>query len=404
MLTVFLSSTTKDLQPARDSAFRAIQGLEGYHCVRMEDFGPVDDAPDDFCRAKVAECDLMVCIVGPLYGSQSPTGLSFTEREFDAAIDARKTCLRFITSDDYPLAANLIEADQYRERQLEFRKKVATGTIFVRFSSPDELSAKVVQGIRNWEARQAENRPSQEALLASQIRSVSYRVAVMNESPTVSDEEVRAAVTALQTQINRDLVPIWGVGAELAFVARGADAPAGSWRLVVEDNSRFPGVVSYHTLTQEGLPEVRVAVREAKGAGWPWTMAASHDLMEMLANPRLNVTIFDSADGRTGKLYIREICDSVSSSKLAYKIDGVTVSDFVYPAWFESSSKGDGVKFDHCGHLNAPFQVAPGSYIYFSEVSESSGRRWHYEPERVSQAKEPTSKRKAGKAAKKVRR
>jgi hypothetical protein len=36
-------------------------------------------------------------------------------------------------------------------------------------------------------------------------------------------------------------------------------------------------------------------------------MTASHDLLEMLANPRLDLTIFDSADGRKGRLYIREI-------------------------------------------------------------------------------------------------
>jgi len=409
MLIVFLSSTSKDLQPVREAAFRAIQGLHGYHCVRMEDFGSIDAAPDDFCRAKVAECDLTVCIVGPLYGSRSPSGQSFTEREFDAAIDAKKACLLFITSDDYPLAANLIEADKDRKRQLEFRKKVATGRIFTRFSSPDELSVLVVQAIRNWEAARAENRPSQEALLASQIRSVSYRVAVMNESATISDDEARAAVAALQTQLNRDFAPIWGVGAELAFIARGALATPGSWRLVVEDNSRYPSVVSYHTLTEEGLPEVRVAVREAKENHWAWTMAASHDLMEMLVNPRLNVTIFDSADGRTGRLYIREICDPVSSAKLAYVIDGVIVSNFVYPAWFERFNMQDSAKFDHCGRLNAPFQVAPGSYVNFSEVTQSSGWRSHFEseaavePDSTKRAKQPSSEAKRGKTTKKDR-
>jgi hypothetical protein len=129
MLTVFLSSTSKDLKLCRDAAFRAVDGLHGYHCVRMEDFGAVDEAPDDFCRAEVAKCDIFVCIAGPLYGSRSPTGLSFTEREYDAAILAKKACLVFMTSDDYPIAANLVERDEDRQRQLEFRKKVAGKTV-----------------------------------------------------------------------------------------------------------------------------------------------------------------------------------------------------------------------------------------------------------------------------------
>jgi hypothetical protein len=160
----------------------------------------------------------------------------------------------------------------------------------------------VVQAIRNWEAARAGNpAPTQEALLASQVHSVSYRVAVMNESTIISDPEVKAAMAALQTQVRRDFAPAWGVDAELTFIAKDAAAPPGSWRLVVEDSSQYPGVVAYHTLTEEGLPEVRVAVRNAKQAQLEWTMAASHDLLEMMANPRVNLTIFDSADGRKGQ-------------------------------------------------------------------------------------------------------
>ena len=129
------------------------------------------------------------------------------------------------------------------------------------------------------------------------------------------------------------------------------------------------------------MPKPCVAVRAAKQARWKWTMAASHDLLEILANPRLNLTIFDSADDRKGRLYIREICDPVSSARLAYQIDGATVSNFVYPAWFESFRKPGSTQFDHRGHVNAPFEVAPGSYVNFCEVTESSGWRPVFTPE-----------------------
>jgi Domain of unknown function (DUF4062) len=397
MLTVFLSSTSKDIEQCREAAFRAIEGLHGYHCVRMEDFGSIDEAPDDFCRTKVGECDLFVCIAGPLYGSRSPEGASFTEREFDAAILGTKPCLVFMTAEDYPLAANLIEADEERKCQLEFRKKVSKGRIITRFSTADEVSVKVVQAIRNWEAARAGNpAPTQEVLLTSQVHSVSYRVAVKNESTMVSDEEVTAVMAALQTQVRRDFAPVWGVDAELTFIAKHAEAPPGSWKLVIEDDPRYPGAVCYHTLTDEGLPEVRVAVRAAKQAQWEWTMGASHDLLEMLANPRLNLTIFDSADGRKGRLYIREICDPVSSARLAYQIDGATVSNFVYPAWFESFRKPGSTQFDHRGHVNAAFEVAPGSYVNFCEVTESSGWRPVFTPE---DATKPVSKTKTKKNA-----
>jgi hypothetical protein len=64
--TVFLSSTGHDLTAYRDAVYRAIEGLDGYHGVRMEDFGARDWAADDFCRAKVAACDVFVGIDGHL--------------------------------------------------------------------------------------------------------------------------------------------------------------------------------------------------------------------------------------------------------------------------------------------------------------------------------------------------
>jgi tetratricopeptide (TPR) repeat protein len=76
MMNVFLSSSVKDLAPYREAAYRAIQGLEGYHCVRMEDFGAVDRQADDFCRGKIGECQLFVGIVGHLYGS-CPAGSDY---------------------------------------------------------------------------------------------------------------------------------------------------------------------------------------------------------------------------------------------------------------------------------------------------------------------------------------
>ena len=35
----FLSSTGRDLTEHREAAYHAIEGLDGWHCVRMEDSG-----------------------------------------------------------------------------------------------------------------------------------------------------------------------------------------------------------------------------------------------------------------------------------------------------------------------------------------------------------------------------
>jgi hypothetical protein len=395
MLTIFLSSTSKDLRQCREAAYRAIEGLHGYHCVRMEDFGSWDEAPDDFCRAKVAECDLFILIAGPLYGSRSPAGPSYIEREFEAAVEHKKPCLVFITAEDYPLAANLIESDEERKCQLAFRQRVSKGRIITRFATPEQVSVKVVQAIRNWEASQASGAiPTQASLLASQIKSVSYRVAVLNQSTSVSDEEAQTAVAALQTQVHRDFAPAWGIDAELTLVAKDREPEPGSWWLVIQDESEYPSIVAYHTLTAEGLPQVKISVVNAKQAFFEWTWAASHDLLEMLANPRVNLTVFDSKDGHTGRLYLREICDPVSTVQLAYKVDGTVVSDFVYPAWFESFRKPGPGQFDHVGSISAPFERAPGSYMTVFDVNAGSGWYKVFGQEGAQETKPKTGTRK----------
>ena len=373
MPTVFLSSTSKDLVQCREAAYRAIEGLSGYHCVRMEDFGSWVDTPDDLCKAKVAECDLFICVAGPSYGSRSPAGPSYTEREFEAALQHKKPCLVFVTSEDYPLASNLIEPDEDRRCQAEFRQRVSKGRAITRFASPEQVSVKVVQAIRNWEASQAGGANlTQAALLASQIKVLSYRVAVMNRS-SLADDEIQKAVNALQTQLHRDFAPAWGIDAELTLVSKGSEPEPKSWWLVIQDEPDYAEAVGYHTVTAEGLPLVSISVLNAKRVGFEWTLAASHEILEMLANPSLNLTVFSSKDGKKGRLYVREICDPVA--KLDYKIDGVVVSNFVYPAWFESFRKRDSATFDYCGQVSAPFERAPSGYSTVVDVLSSSG--WH---------------------------
>ena len=154
--TVFLSSTARDLAEYRQAVYDAIEGLDGYHCVRMENFGARDWDADEFCRAKVAECDLLVGIVGHLYGS-CPEGKeqSYTEREYEAAIAAGIPRLMFFAPGEFPVPANLIESDEERKKQHNFRERVSRERIRDSFTSPEDLAGKVRQAIFNLEKGQA---------------------------------------------------------------------------------------------------------------------------------------------------------------------------------------------------------------------------------------------------------
>jgi len=157
--TAFLSSAGRDLAEYREAAYRAIESLDGYHCVRMEDFGAWDWQADDFRRAEVAKCDVLVGILGHLYGDCPPgSDQSYTEREYDAAVAANVPCLMFIAPEDFSLPANLIEPDEKREKQRAFRERVSRERIRDSFTSPDNLAWRVVQVICNWEQEAARER------------------------------------------------------------------------------------------------------------------------------------------------------------------------------------------------------------------------------------------------------
>jgi hypothetical protein len=198
-------------------------------------------------------------------------------------------------------------------------------------------------------------------------------VCILNASSVLSDDEVQAAVPSLQTQVQRDFAPVWGVDADVTFVATGSEPPAGSWWLVILDNSDQAGALGYHDLTKEGLPLGKVFAATDIAYKHRWTHTLSHELLEMLADADINLTVFVQSDPSHGVLYSREVCDACQAEQYAYDIDGVVVSDFVYPAWFESFWPEDATQFDYKKEIHRPFQLLPGGYVSIFDMSSGTG-------------------------------
>jgi hypothetical protein len=201
-------------------------------------------------------------------------------------------------------------------------------------------------------------------------------ISVINASTVVNDAEVETVTRALQQQVSRDFAPIWGVDATLRFTGKGAKPTPGSWWLTILDNTDQAGALGYHDLTSEGLPIGKVFAGTDKQYGLSWSGTASHELLELLGDPDINLTVFVQPDDNTGTLYAYEVCDACEDDGFAYEIDGVKVSDFVYPAYFESFRKPRSAQFDHQGHLTAPVPSLLGGG-YLSSFSVGGGTGWH---------------------------
>jgi hypothetical protein len=178
-------------------------------------------------------------------------------------------------------------------------------------------------------------------------------VAILNRSTVLSDDQLQPVVAALQTQVHRDWAPVWGNDADLSFVPAGTQPAPGSWWLVILDDSDQAGALGYHDLTTGGLPLGKIFAKTDLTAGQQRSVTASHELLEKLGDPDINLTVFVQPDATSGTLYAYEVCDACEADQYGYAINGVTVSDFVYPAWFESFRSHSSTQFDHGKHTVA---------------------------------------------------
>jgi hypothetical protein len=187
-------------------------------------------------------------------------------------------------------------------------------------------------------------------------------VAVINaSSPEVcSDDELAGYVPALQQQVSQHFAPFWGADAQLTFVPRGKKPSADAWWLVVLDNSDQAGALGYHDLTPAGLPIGKVFAATDKQYDTSLSVTISHELLEMLGDPGINMTASFTDDAGNTKFYAYEACDACEDDSYGYEIDGVLVTDFVLPTWFGGVESR---QFDYRSHVKEPFGILPGGYI-----------------------------------------
>jgi hypothetical protein len=195
-------------------------------------------------------------------------------------------------------------------------------------------------------------------------------VSIINESSVLTDEQVIPVVAALQKQVSNDFAPVWGIDATLTFVAKGQKPNPQSWWLVLLDDSDQAGALGYHDLTDQGYPMGKVFCKTDLDNGSSWSCTVSHELLEMLGDPDINLCALYQ-DGRNSLLYSYEVCDACEDDSFGYMIDGVLVSDFVYPSWFSPAAAAS--QYDKQGKITQPLQLLAGGYISVLNLNSNLG-------------------------------
>jgi hypothetical protein len=206
------------------------------------------------------------------------------------------------------------------------------------------------------------------------------QIAVLNRTTVMKDSEVKAIVAALQTQVSRDFVKYWGLDAELQFFGSAKAAPKSSWWLSVLDDSDQADALGYHDVTSSGLPLGKAFAKSDIDSGLKPSVTISHELLEMLADPEINLA------AQVGdRIYAYEVCDPCEADAVGYKIGEVLVSDFVTPAWFQPVPRPGG-PFDFQEKIKKPLALLPGGYLQYLELTNSAG--W----QQVTAAKKPMAR------------
>jgi hypothetical protein len=144
---VFVSSTFRDLQEERRSV---IQTLMDMNCIPsgMESFPAIDEEVWSYIKRAIDESDYYLLMVGGLYGSLAPDGISYTEKEFDYAIETSKRIIALLHSAPDEIPSKFTEKDQSaREKLQAFRAKVQDGRLVKYWKTADELAGKVATSL-----------------------------------------------------------------------------------------------------------------------------------------------------------------------------------------------------------------------------------------------------------------
>lgn len=182
------------------------------------------------------------------------------------------------------------------------------------------------------------------------------QVALVSEVDEISPAQLSRVAAALQKQVSRDFGPIWEVSATVDAFPTLDDVPVGYWPVVVryeiDDDA-----AGYHK-TEDGQPLALVVY-----AG-DWALTCSHECLEMLADPSGDRLVAGQSpkEGQGRVLFLVEVCDPSEDGQFAYTVNGVAVSDFYTPHFFDPV-ENPGARYSFTGAIERPHQVLEGGYL-----------------------------------------
>jgi len=161
----------------------------------------------------------------------------------------------------------------------------------------------------------------------------------------------------------------------LVSLPQGAAPPTGAWNLILMDHSDQQGALGYHEdQNGTGIPYAEVFAADAVEDGSTASAVASHEALEMLADPNVDqVRTRQRSD--THQVCIVEVSDAVQGNDHDVgapegRATGIKVADFCLPSWWTMDPASAPYSFRHS--VTNSWELAPQGYISVAPTADPS--------------------------------
>ncbi|MCZ2857834.1 DUF4062 domain-containing protein [Blastococcus sp. VKM Ac-2987] len=139
---VFVSSTFLDLQEERQAVIQTLLQADCFP-AGMELFPASDDEKWDLIKRVIDDSDYYVVVIGGRYGSVDEDGLSFTEKEFDYAVETKTPVMAFLHGAPGNIPVDKAEVTPRARELLDAFRDKASQRMVKFWTTPADLAGAV---------------------------------------------------------------------------------------------------------------------------------------------------------------------------------------------------------------------------------------------------------------------
>lgn len=143
---VFVSSTFTDLAVERMEVIKALLELDCIPCG-MEYFPAASEDTWSYISDLIKQCDYYIVIVAGRYGSLTPEGISFTQKEYECALKNGVPAIAFLCAEPDKLPVKNVDTDPVRKEKLEKFIASLKKHLCKEWHNADELGAVVSRSV-----------------------------------------------------------------------------------------------------------------------------------------------------------------------------------------------------------------------------------------------------------------